>query len=202
MNPFESLERRKGYSLRSQSSWRKQWSLEEQAKRIALLVKICEENIVKHQKAVADMTAAAARSPSFYPFRLDEALRELEEEKRKLPVYKKQLASFQSEIAALVKPTHAKAAERVKHQAQLCKLASQRLDQDRLIGRMVTKLRRLLEQRQDLTSDMHAAASAIELETGSDNLDEKRFDALDSLPADMVSETERWRLGLPGSSGT
>ena len=129
---------------------------------------------------------------------LGDMLRALEDSNREVSAFREQRTQIQSEIAALA-PTPASAAERSERQRYLARLAAERLEKDRLAEGALKGLRRLLEERAQLTAKMADAAQAADFMIADDNLDAQRFDELlASLPEGVAAESERWLAWFTG----
>lgn len=201
-DPFQRLERRKGYSRRSQRSWREQIRLEEEMRRCEQLIGYCKKKIAELDGEVKRLAEAASNGHQMHQLRIADVSREKDDKHRELAAYEVHLDSLRSRIRALKYPTSARAArERLAHQVQFGRYASERLAIDRKIGPMLLALGGLLKHRQELSSAMLKEAEAVDLQASADVLDATRFDdLLDSIPQNPQAESEGWAAWFAGEA--
>ncbi|MGH9345512.1 MAG: hypothetical protein ACRD19_17330 [Terriglobia bacterium] len=195
MNQFQRLEREEAYS--SQASWQRQLELEAELSCCNDLISKSETRIPQIRETVERVAASIAQNRPVHPTRLADATRDLEDTQRALDAYRDHSRCLQSEINSLERP---EPLERLKQQIALSRASAARLKADRLIGRAIDDLRRMLREREELSAKMHAAASAIDLKGDSDFLDEARFRSLlHSLPSGTVAASEQWAIWFAGA---
>jgi hypothetical protein len=125
-------------------------------------------------------------------------LEELEGKNRELVAYREQRDAIQTEIAKLA-PSPAQAAERAQRQSYLAQIAADRLKKDELVEGALKGLRRLLEERGELTTKMFKAAEAADLTIGEDRLGSGRFEeVLGSLPEHLLAGSNQWHAWFIG----
>ena len=150
-----------------------------------------EESKARQLKCVVE---GRTRNAHVLPLRL----RALEDFNLEVAAFREQRTQIQSEIAALA-PTPASAAERAERQRHLARIAAERLEKDRLAEGALKGLRRLLEERAQLTAKMAEAAQAADFTASDDNLDARRFEELlASLPGGLAAESECWLAWFTG----
>ncbi|MGI0080909.1 MAG: hypothetical protein ACRECH_14955 [Nitrososphaerales archaeon] len=194
------MEREKAYSSRSQAGWQRQRELETELERCANLISMSESRIPQIKEVVERVAASIAKNRPVHPTRLAEATRDLEDTQRGLDAYRDHSRGLRSEINSLERPEPSKVCERLKTQTALGRVAAERLKADRLIGRAIDDLRRMLIEREELSAKMHAAASAIDLKGDPDFLDEARFRSLlHSLPSGTTAASEQWAIWFAGA---
>lgn len=199
MDPFKQLERKKAYSARSQASFEKQWELEHDLYMCTSWFVIAEKNVPELKEIVGRLEREMVTRGDVSPERLGDFTRKLEDEERRLKALKLHKAQLECQIKNLKHPAPERAAERLKHQIALGRLASERLAWDREIGRAADGIRQMLERRAKISASMKAEASAIDLQ-GSKDLDQMRFTHLmDLLPTDLVEQSERWAAWFSGA---
>jgi len=134
---------------------------------------------------------------------LDEGLRAtnhaLTDTGDKLAYSEGEIARLAAEIKALdLTPEQAK--KRALQQDQLSSLAAERLAKDREVESAADALRRILQERAQLTAKIASCADALEITLGADGLDTVRAEQLVSaLPEQFAAESERWAAALHGT---
>lgn len=200
MDPFKQLERKKAYSARRQASWEKQWELEHDLYMCTSWLVIAEKNVKELKEAVARIEKDMVERGNVSPEHLGDYARKLEDEERRLKALKLRKAQLECQIKNLKHPAPELAAERLKRQIALGKLASERLEWDRQISRQINRLLQMLKAREKLTAKMQAEAEAIDLRGVRGFLDEERFARLmEALPNDLGDASEAWAAWFTGS---
>lgn len=159
----------------------------------------CDAKITYLERTIRELEQAKARQLEFSVTGrntnghvLPLMLRDLEGKNLEVAAFREQRTQIQSEIAALA-PTPASAAERAERQRHLARLAAERLEKDRLAEGALKGLRRLLDERAQLTAKIVEASRSADLTISDDNLDARRFEELlASLPEGLAAESERW----------
>lgn len=193
MDPFKQLERKKAYSARSQASWDKQRELEHDLHMCMAWLMVAEKNVKELKEAVARIEKDMVERGDVSPEHLGDCTRKLEDEQRRFKGLKLRRDQLESQIKNLKHPAPEIAAERLKHQTALGRLASERLEWDRQISRYINRLLQMLKVREKLTAKMQAEAEAIDLRGARGLLDEERFTKLmEALPDDLVDASEAW----------
>lgn len=178
------------WSLRSQKSLKRQYELEGQIGKFEGLIafeqgrlKDAEANRLRQAKMVADDQYVFMRN-------LEDTFADIDQRKKKISTYQELIAGRRAEIEAS-KPSPSQAAERARKQAELARLATERVTKDAWIDAMIEKLRAALASREELTAAM--VTLATEIDFSGENFDSARFDALEAaLPAAMQLESKRW----------
>jgi hypothetical protein len=194
MNPFAKV---KAFSRRSQASFTAQQRLEKELYNLTAWIRVADENVSKLSASVGRLKQGVAEG-HISAQRLGEAVRELDDEKRRLAIFNEQAASVRERITKLELPSRADAAKRLKEQQALAGIAAERLEVDREISAVVEQLRASLEQRAALSARMREHANALGFDAGAD-FDTRRFDALrESLPPDLVEKSLEWATSFSG----
>ena len=183
-------------SLRSQKSLKRQYDLEDQIVKFEKLIafeqgklKDAEVNRLRQAKQVAG-------GQGLYMRALEDSIAELEQRKQKISAFRETVAGFRAEIEAL-QPSAAQKAERARKQAELTRLADERMEAVSSIDAAIHVLRQRLSIHAKLTEGMVKLAGEIDFSGG--NFDSARFDALASaLPVAMQGESGRWLIAFVG----
>ncbi len=193
MKKLNNQHRKRNWSARSQRSWLEQYELEDQLAKTQEMVTSCEKKLAELEKGNTSRVANATRGDSYSQLGLGDTLAEIENTKREIVAYKGHAISLKSEIAALVRPSPRRAAERRKRQAVLAKVALERVDNARLLQGALEDVHRLCDERADLTAKMVEAAAAIDLVLDG-SVDREEFGVLlASLPPyNVADETQKW----------
>jgi len=186
------------YSLRSQRNLGREAELRGDLAKCEARIGYSERKIAELEADKARQLKASLRGGGGGGQWLGRTLEELEGKNREAVAYREQRDHIQTEIANLA-PGPAQAAERAQRQNHLAQLATDRLKKDELAEGALKGLRRLLEERAELTAKMLKAAEAIDLTIGEDRLDSRRFEELlVSLPEDLLAGSNRWHVWFIG----
>ena len=201
-DPFQRLERRKGYTARSQRSWREQLGLEREMERTKELIGYCKKKAAELEQEVKSLAQAAVNGHQMHQTRIADVTREKDDKERELAAFEVHLDSLRSRIRSLKYPTSARAARaRLAHQVQFGRYASERLAIDRKTGPMLLALEGLLKRRQELSAAMLKEGEAIDLQATAEALDTARFDDLRaSIPQNSLAESECWAKWFAGEA--
>lgn len=185
--PTESI-----WSPRSQKSMLRQLELEAAQEKCRDQIAFAEKRIAQ-QEEVAERQAATVAEGGSYAIRqaLNQTLTDIEERKREVLAFRKREKSLQAEINALAL-SPAQAAQRAKLQSALAAEVIERFAKDEAIDALLQKLRKALQERAALTTKIVQTALMLDFAAISD-FDAARFAALlDSLPAELESQSRAW----------
>ena len=202
MNLFKTGKGTKAWSQRSQRNWLQQRKLEQGRERCEDRIRYSERKITELEKSKGSRVQRQIERGAGSGSPLGPMLTELAEKNAELAVYQERRALIQSQIEALANPSPQQAAERAERQNYLANLAGERLKKDELAEGALKGLRRLLEERAELTAKLLKAAEAAELTIGEDRLDARRFEELlASLPEALAAASGRWHSWFVGEQG-
>ena len=179
-------------SERSQQSLLKEAHLRRVMKQFTDAKELCENDIVKleAEKARAARQMFDAGFPSAEA-RFKDAVAQIAHERELIASYEKEIAANQAGLDALI-PSPEQVRERQEQQNQVAQLAAERLKKDRTAYAIIQELRRVLEQRGELSTAMRELSRSLDLTVPM--LDQDRFNAvLNALPENRFSESEAWR---------
>jgi hypothetical protein len=180
------------YSLRSQRSLLREVELSADLRKCEALIGYTERKIGELEISKARQLKGSLSHDGMDRLVLSRTLEELENENRIVVSYREQRDRIQAEIAKLT-PSPAQAAERAHRQNYLAQLAADRLKKDELVEGALKGLRRLLQERAELTDKMLKAAEAVDFTVDGDGLDARRFDELlAALPGELALSSEHW----------
>lgn len=178
-------------SLRSQASIKVQWRLESDLKTAKAQAGLWERKLKEAQEGVTRQTAQVSAGQGRSHSILESYVQDVSKAEQMVAAFKSQLASLQAQIDALV-PDAAKAAERADRQRSLRIRVLVRLELDRKLDAALETVRRILEERKAVTSNMHEAVVALDFDRDV-KLDDERFEALQrTLPSDIARESQKW----------
>ena len=177
-------------SLRSQRSIKRQFDLENEIGRFQKLIGFEEQRLVEAKANRMRQARQVAGGQPVYQRNLEDSIAEIELRNQKIKVYQETIADLQKEIDGL-QPSHSQAAERAGKQAELARLAEERVGVAESIDAEICVLRGRLSLHAKLTGTMVNLAAEIDF-SGQD-FDSARFDNLAvSLPSAMQAESWRW----------
>lgn len=186
------------WSRRSQASLRKEYGLREERRKFEALISGEDRRIGELEKDRERQARLVASGQNIYHAALTATLGELCQRREKVKAYRDTLAQINKELAGL-EPTPKEAAARAQRQAEIARLARQRVKDDGGIDNAIDHLRKLLKDRAETTRRMVVLAREVEF-TGHD-FDEARFDnLLRSLPAALRPESLRWLEWFTGAN--
>ena len=137
----------------------------------------------------------------FSPALLDECVRRINEKREIIKVFETEREDTQRAIDALT-PTSEQVTARRKLQSEFSLLAGARLKKTRQVEGFLQQLREALQDRMEVAAKMREIAGGLEFEISGDNLDVQRFaDCLDSLPENLLTDSERWQEAFMGAAG-
>ncbi len=111
--------------------------------------------------------------------------------------HRKELAE---KIARLEEQTVAEAEGRREGQNSLARLAQTRLEKDGEVERAFEQVRRVLQERAELTRQMLVFAEAIDFSADASRLDSVRFEEfLERLPGEIVPQSRAWMAWFLGA---
>jgi hypothetical protein len=178
----------------------RQLELEAAQEKCRKQITFCERRISEGKKTSETQAATAADGSYAIQRALSHTLADVADRERELAAYRLREKSLQSQIDALAHPTAAQAAQRAKHQAALAALAVERWTKDAAVDSVMQKLRKLLEERAELTRKMAEIAALFDFAATAD-FDAGRFVALgDSLPIDLLAQSQSWLNDFFGQS--
>lgn len=184
-NPISQNQRRRQIELKAELS-----SCSGQVRRLG------EKASALHAEAEQYVSSSLASGFSSTGIRQGIAREKLEEEaivQRELDLYRETQAGIEAEIEELEEEISSQAAKRVEGQNRVATLAGTRLDKDTLIQSAIEGLRKLLNERAELTQNISAAAREIDLKVGHAGYDHLRSQALlDSLPTEWANASQQW----------
>lgn len=161
--------------------------------RIDPFIRSCRQNIDRLEsiKSVRVSHVAAGRAESHLG--LSSTIESLRNERETLETYEKSKAELQAKIKSLEEPSEDQKRERQVRQQRIALLAEQRAKLDEQIAADVDGLRKLLNERRELTRSMRGECEAIDFTFAGDHLDEERFTELvKHLPTDLERHSRGW----------
>lgn len=189
--------RARSWSARSASSIRQEQALQGRTEDYLRLKKKTEENLSdldaekgRYSRDVADGRPEAEK-------RLGETLAKIDDQKRKLAAYTEAATAAKSELEKFRLAVSKAATERRENQNALARLARQRLEIERKLEAGLNGFRQSLQECLELTARMQSLGGNIELDC---DWGHSRYGAvLESLPANILPEAERWLAGFFGT---
>ena len=189
------------WSPRSQKSMLRQLELEAAQEKCRNQIAFAEKRIAQ-QREVADRQTATVAEGNNFTIRqvLNQTLADIEEREREIAAFRKREKSLQCEIEGLaLSPTEA--AQRAKLQSAIAAEIIERFRKDAAIDALLQKLRKALQERAALTTEIVQAALMLDFPASAD-FDAARFAALlDSLPAELASHSREWVNWFLGQEG-
>ena len=180
----------KAWSLRSQRSLKRQYELEDEIGKFQKLIGFEEKMIAAAEVNRTRQAKMVIGGQPIYQRNLTDSIAEIEQRKQKISAFQETIAALQSEIKGL-QPTAAQAADRAHKQAELARLADERMEAVASIDAAIHVLRQRLNIYGKLTEAMVKLAGEIDF--SGQNFDSTRFDTLAAgLPVAMQRESTRW----------
>ncbi len=186
----------KAWSLRSQRSLKRQYELEDEIGKFQKLIGFEEKMIAAAEVNRTRQAKMVIGGQPIYQRNLTDSIAEIEQRKQKISAFQETIAALQSEIKGL-QPTATQAADRAHKQAELARLADERMEAVASIDAAIHVLRQRLNIYGKLTEAMVKLAGEIDF--SGQNFDSTRFDTLAAgLPVAMQRESTRWRESFLG----
>jgi hypothetical protein len=186
------------FSERSPRSQAAEKRLQDEAMKIGQYISRLEGELEVLEKDRTNMLRLMALGEA-YPAsrsRLEDCVRLIHETRDNLEALKKEQAKTDKDIAGLC-PTSEQTQARRALQSQFGKLAKERFAKTVEVQGLLGKLRQALDERIELAGKLRTAAQTLDCEIVGDVLDEARFEnCRDSLPDDLLAESERWQSAL------
>ncbi len=182
------------YSARSQRSMLDEERLRGELAEIGKLVQYTERKKAEAEQLKARYLKLAAEGgrSGHDSLTLARGLQELEDARRVLAAYDEQRKAIEARIAGLAL-SPAQVVERRERQNYVAQLTDERHKKDQHIDGALKAVRRLLQERRELSAKIQKSADAAEITPGADGLDAQRFDELlAALPEDLLTESNRW----------
>jgi hypothetical protein len=181
------------HTTRSRRSMLEEVRLRATIKKIHVASEISKRRIREAEEQVQRLTRSVVlEGQEALRYNLVESAKELAAQRDILKACESERASAEAAIAALA-PTLRQVQGRQEEQGQLAHLAEERMGKDRRADSLLKELRKVLQERSQLTAVMAESQAALDGEAPADGLDESRFKALlGSLPEDLLSASERW----------
>jgi len=193
-------ESRSIWSPRSQKSVLRELALETALQKCRDQITFCERRITEQKDVAKQQTQTVTEGASFAIRQaLSHTLEDIESRERELAAFREREKTLQAEISALTPSAH-DADLRALDQASLATLVIERFSKDAAIDRLLQKVRRLLQERADMTGEMAKLATRLEFAESAD-FDGRRFAALlDSIPAELAGQSHDWVEEFLGQS--
>jgi hypothetical protein len=178
----------------------RQIGLEERAEKIEANIGFEERQLQAAEQNRDRQARLVAEGQGVYQKALTDSLAEVQQREQKISAFKSLLIQVRSEIRAL-QPTPAQMRVRTRNQDRLAALAEQRVKLGASIDKQLCELRKVLEERAQLTSVMLNLASEIDFAVQGD-FDSARFDVLAaSLPDGTQQQSKQWLEWFLGKDG-
>jgi hypothetical protein len=186
------------WSRRSHKSMLRQLALEAAQEKCRNQIAFAEKRIREEQETAERQTATVADSNNFSIRQsLNKTLADIEGREREVAAFRKREKSLQAEINGLAL-SPAQAAQRAKLQSAIAAEVIQRFAKDSTIDALLQKLRKALQERAALTTNIVQTALILDFPATAD-FDAPRFATLlDLLPAELASQSHDWVNGFLG----
>lgn len=161
--------------------------------RIDVWINILREDINKLESRKPHYVSQVAAGQGQSDMILKGLLEELGKQRERLQVYEDSKKELQAKIKALEEPTEGQKRERREHQSKIARLAELRGKLDQQVAAGIESLRKLLNERAELTSSMRQECEATSFTLVGDHLDEGRFQELAKhLPSGIEEHSHGW----------
>ncbi len=193
----------KGFSARSQKSYRAEFGLRKQLWTLREKIRHCQSLIDNAQAEIERLSNTTVAGEGWATELIPKSASKVRDEKDKLSALEPARERIQAQIDALTNPRPTEMKARVEHQKALAELALERLEVDRELARTARTLLGMLEKRSDMTGRMGGLAAKLDFTFASDGLDSSRFAALRApLQEDIEGASEEWVDAFLGDNRT
>ncbi len=178
------------WSLRSQRSIKRQFELEDEIAKFQKLIIYEEGRLAEAQVNRTRQAQLVVNGQLIYQRNLEDSILEIEQRKQKIKAYQEVTTCLQKEVEGL-QPTRSQAGERAGKQAELARLAEERIEAVVSVDAAIYALRERLNIYAEVTRAMMKLAGEIDF--NGEDFDSTRFGRLAvSLPMTMQAESRRW----------
>ena len=191
----------KGFSLRSQKSYRHEAVLRKQLREVKEVISRCQRVADNEKERIEQLTRNVTAGESWATNLIPKSSAKIREMAEQIAIFEPQREKLQAQIDALVKPSPAEAKERAENQIALAECALERLECEQKLAEVIQAAASLLEKRRQMTGRIWELARKVDLQLVCDSLTEDVTNALERIVgSDLEGQSEKWVGWLLGEN--